>query len=345
MHTYPSSGTSNDPFLSEQCGADLRDFAPHAEAEWGEDGLERIFASSDIQCCAVVLPILVQPGIVFRALADGKHVLQAVSDGIKSLQEFHTCFRGDLTEDRIPIWAVAENFRFEPAFYKIIGPPAQTLIKNLGSMIVVQVNIEVPMNSKSKYFDSEWRRDPALKGGFITDCGVHFVAGLRTMMDGNDIVSVAAVATHRDPTLPPPDCLTAVLKFRNGCSGVMVITYASSNYKASWRVVCLEGSVQVERGFKDSQFGYPVTCAPLEGQSSSEFFPLLGLEAELRAFASDVKRKVLQVEVVPDWRSAPTEALKDLAIIETSLSSGSNPAAPMTMEPPSINETMWSVIL
>ncbi|KAG6543456.1 hypothetical protein Mapa_015126 [Marchantia paleacea] len=319
----------------------VREFSPKAEAEWGEEGLERILSSPHIHCCAVVLPILVQPGIVFRALCAGKHVLQekpiagTMSEGIKSLRNFTSHFEG--CEDKIPIWAVAENFRFEPAFYK-----AQKIIKGLGSVVVVQVNIEVPMNAKSKYFESEWRRDPALKGAFITDCGVHFVAGLRAMMGGNDIVSVAAITTHRDALVPPPDTLTALMKFRNGCSGVMVITYSSSNYKASWRVVSSEGSVEVERGFKDSQFGYTVTYTPLEGKGSSEFVPLMGLEAELRAFASDVQRNILQVGLIPDWRSSPPEALQDLAIIETCLSSGSHKDAPVAMGIPLVSDTMWS---
>ncbi|OAE25696.1 hypothetical protein AXG93_4368s1560 [Marchantia polymorpha subsp. ruderalis] len=272
----------------------VREFSPKAEAEWGEEGLEQ------------------------------KPIAGTMSEGIKSLRNFTSHFEG--CEDKTPIWAVAENFRFEPAFYK-----AQKIISSLGSVVVVQVNIEVPMNAKSKYFESEWRRDPDLKGAFITDCGVHFVAGLRAMMGGNDIVSVAAITTHRDALVPPPDTLTALMKFRNGFSGVMVITYSSSNYKASWRVVCSEGSVEVERGFKDSQFGYTVTYTPLEGKGSSEFVPLYGLEAELRAFASDVQRNILQVGLIPDWRSSPPEALQDLAIIETCLASGSRKDAPVAM--------------
>lgn len=40
--------------------AKVHEFSPEAEAEWGDDGMDRILASPHVQCCAVVLPILSQ---------------------------------------------------------------------------------------------------------------------------------------------------------------------------------------------------------------------------------------------------------------------------------------------
>ncbi|CAM6083343.1 unnamed protein product [Calypogeia fissa] len=259
--------------------AKVHEFAPQAEAEWGEDGMERILSSPHVHCCAVVLPILSQPKIVTKVLQSGKHVLQekpiagTVAEGIATLRTFAEL---NVQKSPSPIWAVAENFRFEPAFVE-----AQEMIKELGTMLFVQVNIEVPMNSGNKYFHNEWRRDPNLKGAFITDCGVHYVAALR--------------------------------------NGTMMISFSSPNNKSTWRVVCSKGTVEVERGFYDNKLGYTVKLIPFEGKSSLKFIPVQGLQEEFKAFAKDILNRRIQDGHKPDFRSSPSEALHDLAIVESAL--------------------------
>jgi predicted dehydrogenase len=335
----------------------VQGFAPDVEARWGEAGLEHILASPLVQCCAIVLPILSQPGIVMRALRAGKHVLQekpvagSVEVGLQTMHSYQALQQDLLEEEEEatasaspspPIWAVAENYRFEPAFDE-----AGKLVRSLGTMVAVSVSIEVPMTKSNKYFDCEWRRDPSLKGAFILDCGVHFVAGLR-VMTGCDIKLVTAIATHRDPTVPAPDTLTTLIRFDNGCSGTMVITYASSVSKACWRVVCSRGTVVVERGVKEGKFGYVVTLRPREEggyqqqqPSSSQFFPFSGLEEEWLAFVADVVHRSRSSSNSgrrrsADLRSSPREALKDLAIVEAALASGLHADAPVSVKPASI---------
>ncbi|CAM6116189.1 unnamed protein product [Calypogeia fissa] len=295
--------------------AKVHEFAPQAQAEWGEDGMERILSSPHVHCCAVVLPILSQPKIVAKVLQSGKHVLQekpiaaTLYGGIVALRTFAEL---NVQKSQSPIWAVAENFRFEPAFVE-----AQEMIKELGTMLFVQVDIEVAMNSGNKYFHSEWR--PNLPGAFITDCGVHYVAALRTMLGARNIVSVTGIATHRDQSVPPPDTLTTLLTLDNGCSGTMMISFSSPNNKSTWRVVCSKGTVEVERGFYDNKLGYTVKLIPFEGKSSLKFIPVQGLQEELKAFAKDILNRRIQSEHKPDFRSSPSEALHDLSIVENAL--------------------------
>ncbi|KAI8526264.1 hypothetical protein RHMOL_Rhmol13G0295200 [Rhododendron molle] len=71
-----------------------------------------------------------------------------------------------------PIWAVAENYRFEPALVE-----GKKLVAEIGEMMSVQVIAEGSMNSSNPYFSSSWRRN--FTGGFVIDMGVHYVAGLR----------------------------------------------------------------------------------------------------------------------------------------------------------------------
>lgn len=312
---------------AQQMLAKVRQFAPDVEAEWGDHGLELILSSPLVHCCAIALPILTQPAVVTRALRAGKHVLQekpvagSVEVGLKTM-----AFYNALPTATRPIWAVAENYRFEPAFHA-----AAALVKSLGTMVSVMVTIDVPMTKTNKYFGCEWRRDPALKGGFILDCGVHFVAGLR-VMTGCDIKLVTAIATHRDPAVPAPDTLTTLIKFDNGCAGSMVVSYAAPVSKASWRVACAKGTVTVERGAMNNGFGYHLNLQPRAGTPSLQFYPLSGLEEEWQSFLADVQNAILHIDPV-DTRGSPREALKDLAIVEAALASGLHADAPMSVKP------------
>ena len=265
-----------------------------------------------------------------RALRAGKHVFQekpvagSVEVGLQMMKTYHAM------QNFAPVWTVAENYRFEPAFHE-----ANVMIKSLGTMVAVTVTIEVPMTKSNKYFGCEWRRDPSLKGGFILDCGVHFVAGLR-VMTGCDIKLVTAIATQRDPTVPAPDTLTMLIKFDNGCSGSMVISYASSTSNACWRVVCAKGTVIVERKSEHGKSGYVLTFKPRDGEAgmTSRYFPLSGLEEEWRAFVGDVQRASSHTgDGSVDMRSSPREALKDLAIVEAALASGLHADAPVSVKP------------
>ncbi|KAF5954604.1 hypothetical protein HYC85_007460 [Camellia sinensis] len=140
-----------------------------------------------------------------------------------------------------PIWAVAENYRFEPALVE-----CKKLVADIGEMMSVQLIVEGSMNSSNPYFSSSWRRN--FSGGFILDMGVHFIAGLR-MIVGCEVKSVSAFTSHVDSTLPPPDNISSVFQLENGCSGVFVMAIF-------WRVVGLKGTLQVERGNRDGKHGY-----------------------------------------------------------------------------------------
>lgn len=75
-----------------------------------------------------------------------------------------------------PIWAVAENYRFEPAFVEVLvfnisglvpcipsySPfllQSKKLVAEIGNMMSVQVIVEGSMNSANPYFLSSWRRN------------------------------------------------------------------------------------------------------------------------------------------------------------------------------------------
>ncbi|KAL1832060.1 hypothetical protein ACET3Z_001711 [Daucus carota] len=66
-----------------------------------------------------------------------------------------------------PIWAVAENYRFEPAFVE-----SKKLMAEIGDMMSIQVIIEGSMNGSNQYLSSIWRRN--FSGGFCSRYGGTF---------------------------------------------------------------------------------------------------------------------------------------------------------------------------
>ncbi|CAA2965585.1 uncharacterized oxidoreductase [Olea europaea subsp. europaea] len=225
-----------------------------------------------------------------------------------------------------PIWAIAENYRFEPAFLE-----SKKMMAEIGEVMNVQVIIEGSMNSSNPYFSSYWRRD--FTGGFILDMGVHFIAGLR-MMVGCEITSVSANTSHIDTTLPPPDIISSTIQLENGCSGVFVMVVSSRSPKVLWRVVGLKGTIQVERGNKEGKHGYSVTLFTAGGQSNSWFYPFCGVTEELKTFLSDISTVTLKKNqsYQAEPRLSYLEGARDIAVLDAMLESGKRQGAPVQVK-------------
>ncbi|KAK8595882.1 hypothetical protein V6N12_064390 [Hibiscus sabdariffa] len=256
---------------------------PGVEGKWGDQGLNDIIQDASLIGTAVVLAGQVQVDMSLKLLKAGKHVIQ----GIPEIETALASYNSICTNPGQPIWAVAENYRFEPAFVE-----SKKQVAGVGDMMNVQVIIEGSMNSSNPYFSSSWRRN--FEGGFILDMGVHYIAGLR-MMVGCEVTSVSAITSHVDKTLPPPDIISSNFKLENGCSGVFVMIVSSSSPKIVWRVVGLKGTVQVERGKIDGKHGYSVSVFSADGQCNSTFHPFCGVNEELKAFIHDIEQASLKI--------------------------------------------------
>lgn len=297
---------------------------PGVLCKWGDNGLDEIIQDDSIPGVAVVLAGQTQVDMSLRLLKAGKHVLQekpaaASTSELETALSSYKSICANLSDQ--PIWAVAENYRFEPAFVE-----SKKLIAEIGDMKSVQVIIEGSMNSSNPYFSSSWRRN--FTGGFILDMGVHFIAGLR-MLVGCEVVSVSAMTSYVDTTLPPPDNISSLFQLENGCSGVFVMVVSSRSPQIFWRIVGLKGTLQIERGKIDGQHGYLVKIYSADGQSKSSFFPFSGVNEELKTFIHDVSQATLKkgsgYEVEP--RLSYLEGARDVAVLEAMLESGTRQGA------------------
>ncbi|KAH9741026.1 GFO IDH MocA domain-containing protein [Citrus sinensis] len=296
------------------------------ECVWGDNGLEQIIKEDSILGVAVVLAGQAQVDTSLKLLKAGKHVIQDISEIENALSRYNSICPDPPGQ---PIWAVAENYRFEPAFVE-----CKKLIAEIGDMMSVQVIVEGSMNSSNPYFSSSWRRNFT-----ITGC---------------EVVSVSAITSHIDKTLPPPDNISSNFQLENGCSGVFVMVVSSRSPKACgkviiyfelyarpfiilysyplllqifWRVVGMKGTLQVERGNQDGRHGYLVTQYGADGQSKSMFYPFSGVTEELKAFIHDISEAKKGINHVPEPRSSFLEGARDVALLEAMLESGSKQGA------------------
>ncbi|PIN23538.1 putative oxidoreductase [Handroanthus impetiginosus] len=300
-------------------------FFPDVECKWGETGLNEIIQDAAIIGVAVVLAGQTQVDMSLRLLKCGKHVLQE-KPAAASIAELETAVSCYSSFNPAPIWAVAENYRFEPAFVE-----GKKLMAEIGDIINIHVIIEGSMNSSNPYYSTSWRHN--LGGGFILDMGVHFISGLR-MLVGCEITSVTAITSHVDSTLPPPDHISSTIKLENGSSGVFVMVVSSRSPKVLWRIVGLKGTLQVERGNKDGKHGYTVVLFMADGQNKSWFYPFSGVTEELKTFLSDIslaaQKKDSSYQVEP--RLSFLEGARDVAILEAMLESGNKQGAPVQVK-------------
>ncbi|CDP14087.1 unnamed protein product [Coffea canephora] len=306
-----------------------RKFFPEVECKWGDGGLDEIIKDSSIIGVAVVLAGQIQVDMSLRLLKEGKHVLQekpataSIDEAEAALSSYHS-LRTHLPFQ--PVWAVAENYRFEPAFEE-----SKKLMAEVGDVMSIQVIIEGSMTSSNPYFSSSWRRN--FTGGFILDMGVHFVAGLR-MLVGCEVSSVSALTSHVDLTLPPPDNISSTFQLENGCTGVFVLVVSSRSPKILWRVVGLNGTLQIERGNQDGKHGYLVTLYLANGQNKSFFHPFSGVTEELKAFLSEISQATLKKDssYEVERRLSFVEGVRDVAVLDAMLESGKRQGAPVQVK-------------
>lgn len=89
--------------------------------EQSDNNLDTLLDRADIAAVLVVLPISVQPEIVIKALAAGKHVLSEkpiapdVKGGIALIKEYEAKYKS-----KGLIWRVAENYEVEPGYRKLL---------------------------------------------------------------------------------------------------------------------------------------------------------------------------------------------------------------------------------
>ncbi|KAK4097988.1 NAD(P)-binding protein [Parathielavia hyrcaniae] len=286
--------------------------------------LDDLLRRDDVAAVDVALPILHQPGVVEKALRAGKHVLseKPVAGDIESAREliaWHEGLQvGDGAAGSRPLWGVAENWRYMES----MRYAAQRVGEIGGGLVTFRLVKNGSVASDNKYFNTEWRKTPGYQGGFLLDGGVHFVAGLRFLLAaaGQDIKQVVGFTALLDEKLIPVDTIQAVAATQGGKLGTITISFGTE-FKSDTKVeiVTTHGVV--------SWSPTEVKTVARKGDGSNEtveekkkFYYSSGVTEEVSAFAKAIEAGKL------DALQTPTEALRDLEILQRLLESGAGGA-------------------
>ncbi|KAI0342473.1 NAD(P)-binding protein [Trametopsis cervina] len=127
--------------------------------------LDALLARDDIDAVIIALPISVQPSIVLKSLAAGKHVLGEkpiapdVAGGIALIKEYESTYKS-----KGLVWRVAENWEVEPGFQAAAKVIRDGKIGKVGFYNARVVNY---VSKDSKWYKTPWRTVPDYQGGFL----------------------------------------------------------------------------------------------------------------------------------------------------------------------------------
>jgi len=285
-------------------------------------GIDDLLKRPDIAGVILALPIPDMPAYIEKALAAGKHVLgekpiaPTVARAVELLDHYKKLSAS--AGSRAPTWAVAENFRFIPAY-----DYAAEQARSFGKLTAFHVKVCNLMEKSNKYYGTAWRAKPEFQGGFLLDGGVHFTAAIRKLLgDDNAVQSLSAHTSQTREWLPPVDTVHAVLKTKSGAIGTYVQSTGSSASAFGFQLVFEDGSIEAE-GRK---------CVVIRGHGSEAkredkaFEPSSGVMEEVHAWG-----EALQTGK-PNLAQSPEQAIADLELLEQMLNSGEQNGAPKQTE-------------
>ncbi|PVH74904.1 NAD(P)-binding protein, partial [Cadophora sp. DSE1049] len=309
---YSRSQTSAEAALAK-CHLDTTEayFDTPSPTVAEQRNLTALLQRPDIQAVILSLPILVQPEVIRKAMAAGKHVLseKPIAKDLETAQQLTTFHK------QYPVkWAVGENFRFWPAVVKAF----EILKGSSGELVTFSVKFSTLVDDTDKYFQTEWRAKPGYQGGFLLDGGIHFIAILRYLLSalGQEITTVSAFTDLLQKRLKPVDTVHAVAQTSQGRSGSLDVSFGMA-FNDCFEIVVVTDA-------------YSVTVRPTEvitksqndkGEKTDSVQKVemsFGVVDEMAAFSD----AILGGEM--DVRMSPEEALGDLRMLEAMLRSGEN---------------------
>lgn len=156
---------------------------------------------------------------------------------------------------------------------------------------------------------TEWRKNPTHQGGFLLDGGVHYMAGIRRLLEaqpGNEIAQVSAFTVQNRDYLPPVDTANAVFKTRSGATGGFQISVASSASANEWSVECEKGWVKIENSKVTVSRDGKVEVVDVPNERT-------GVPPEVRAWGEALSQGTVRKEQEPET------ALADLELVSLHL--------------------------
>ncbi|MGD8781709.1 MAG: Gfo/Idh/MocA family oxidoreductase [Ignavibacteria bacterium] len=176
-----------------------------------------------IDAVDILLPIVLNYKVTKEALKAGKHVLveKPIAANLAEAKKMFK-FPGEYNK----VMMVAENFRYKKIFRK-----AKSLLdKNvIGKIYSLKYDVFHNVSENNMYAKTKWRKNHKYAGGFITDGGVHFIAGIRYLL--GEITSGTAYAVSVNNKIGELDTLNLQFEMDNNVNGTFNMYYSSRGYQ------------------------------------------------------------------------------------------------------------------
>lgn len=200
------------------------------------------------------------------------------------------------------LWAVLENYRFEPGLLRA-GELAATAI---GKLAIAEIRFHTPIPAGSRFASHD-------RTSLMIEAGCHFTAGMRVLLPtAGRVVASAGFSYGCGSHLPSPDTLTAVYNFEGGVGATMAVALGTSIRKCEALLSGTAGCVEVRRCVQDGKHGYSVTTTGKD----DEFHPFAGVGAAIQCFGQAVSMTLAGGKPLFDSRLTAEEALLDIQLIE-----------------------------
>lgn len=261
-----------------------------------------ILNDPEIEAVDILLPIDLNYKITKESLEAGKHVivekpLAANLHEAKKMLKFPAEYK--------KVMMVAENFRYRKNFTF-----AKRLIsKNtIGKVYSIKYDVFHNVNENSKYAKTQWRKNHKYRGGFLTDGGVHYIAGIRHLI--GEIKSGVATTYSVNNKIGELDTLSLQFKAEKNIFGTFNMHYSAKGFWED-RVVILgdAGAIEIDQ---DKVIVRKEGKTPKEYDCSDDH----GFYNELNNFYNAITKGE---KIIGTFE----EAYKDLNIVLSSLKSAS----------------------
>ncbi|KAG2124879.1 hypothetical protein DEU56DRAFT_963199 [Suillus clintonianus] len=294
--------------------------------------LDALLARSDISSVIIILPITLQPSVVLKALAAGKHVLSEkpvsadVASGVGLIAQYEAQYK-----PKGLVWRVAENWEVEPGHIAARRAIAGGKIGKVTFFSSRAVNFT---DRGTKWYTSAWRLFPEHQGGFVLDTGVHSAAALRVILP-SAMTHLSGFASLNKQILAPHDTINTIIKNADGSHGIFELSFAAPSLsrcdlERGIIITGTDGWLKVQqtmvrdliRNVEEPGFRVTIKSATrgangVLGPEKEEVIdePFRGVELEQASFFVALAGK-------DDGLGSPLGALKDVAVLEAALTSG-----------------------
>ncbi len=181
---------------------------------------EQLLAKPDVEAVLITVPIHLNYPVCKQAMLAGKHVL--VEKPLAATREQAEELR-KLAANLPIVTLVGENFRYWPILRKV-----KSLLESdaIGRPYAVEWMSHHYLTTDNKYARTQWRLKHEYAGGFITDGGVHHIAGLRMLF--GDITAGRAVSHSVRPEIGEMDTFIFLFSTQSSVIGTLSLYYSAA---------------------------------------------------------------------------------------------------------------------